>query len=294
MKGTLKDKTLDRNELKLYTVHIIQFHFPIVKMRFSIVTIFTLGTLASAYELPANLKQIYNQHKVYFIPRQIFVTLLTRMIEQAGTCSKKLSSSFSGGASYCGDIPSAIFLKGSDGKYDNMDIDCDGANKSGGKCSNDPSGQGQTAFKDTVKTYGISDLDANIHPYVVFGNEGSSPSFNPQAKGMKPLSVVAVVCNSQVVCIVLHFIKSTKFCFHTSSTLDELIADHFYSSMVFGETLMVVPLLERHPWLSATFAFLKRICLVIQDMILRMFFISVLLAVVPFLARVRTGRPKRL
>lgn len=87
-----------------------------------------------------------------------------------------------------------------------MDIDCDGANNSAGGCSNDPSGQGETAFKDTVKTYGIPDLDANIHPYVVFGNEGASPSFNPQSKGMKPLSVMAVVCNNQVVCFTL---KST-------------------------------------------------------------------------------------
>jgi hypothetical protein len=80
-----------------------------------------------------------------------------------------------------------------------LDIDCDGANNSAGGCGNDPSGQGETAFKDTVQTYGITDLDANIHPYVVFGNEGASPSFNPQSKGMKPLSVMAVVCNNQVV-----------------------------------------------------------------------------------------------
>jgi hypothetical protein len=79
-----------------------------------------------------------------------------------------------------------------------MDIDCDGANNSAGACANDPSGQSETAFKDTVQTFGISDLDANIHPYVVFGNEGGSPSFNPQPS-MKPLSVMAVVCNNQVV-----------------------------------------------------------------------------------------------
>jgi hypothetical protein len=110
-----------------------------------------------------------------------------------------LSGTFSGGAQYCGDISNAIFLKGKSGNYDNLDIDCDGANNSAGACANDPSGQGQTAFKDTVKGYGIKDLDANLHPYVVFGNEGSSPSFNPQSKGLKPLSVMAVVCNNQVV-----------------------------------------------------------------------------------------------
>lgn len=79
-----------------------------------------------------------------------------------------------------------------------MDIDCDGANRSGGACANDPSGQGETAFKDTVQTYGIEDLDANIHPYIVFGNEGGNPSFNPQSKGIKPLSVFAIVCNNQL------------------------------------------------------------------------------------------------
>ncbi|KAL7952688.1 chitosanase [Trichoderma compactum] len=137
------------------------------------------GTVASAFSLPSNLKAIYDNHK-------------------SGTCSKKLSGTFSGGASYCGDLAGAIFLKGSSGNYDNLDIDCDGANNSAGACANDPSGQSETAFKDTVRTFGISDLDANIHPYVVFGNSGSSPSFNPQSSGMQPLSVMAVVCNNQV------------------------------------------------------------------------------------------------
>jgi chitosanase len=75
-----------------------------------------------------------------------------------------------------------------------MDIDCDGANNSAGDCANDPSGQGQTAFKDTVSSYGISDLDANLHSYVVFGTE----SYDPQSSGLQPLSVMAVVCNNQV------------------------------------------------------------------------------------------------
>ncbi|GJN66072.1 hypothetical protein PLIIFM63780_003541 [Purpureocillium lilacinum] len=137
------------------------------------------GAVASAYQLPANLKKIYDSHK-------------------SGTCSKKLSSAFSGGAVYCGDLPNAIFLKGKAGNYDNLDIDCDGANNSAGECANDPSGQGQTAFKDDVKKYGIPDLDANLHPYVVFGNEEHSPSFDPEAHGMERLSVMAIVCNNQV------------------------------------------------------------------------------------------------
>lgn len=80
-----------------------------------------------------------------------------------------------------------------------MDIDCDGANDKGGACANDPSGQGITAFQDQVSQYGIQDLDANIHPYVVFGNSGDNPSYDPQAQGnMQPLSVMAVVCNNQL------------------------------------------------------------------------------------------------
>lgn len=92
-----------------------------------------------------------------------------------------------------------MFLKGPDGEYDNMDVDCDGANNSGGDCANDPSGQGQTSFVDIVSKFGIQDLDANIHSYVVFGNEGDNPSFAPQDHGIQPLSVMAVVCNDQVV-----------------------------------------------------------------------------------------------
>ncbi|KAK0382645.1 hypothetical protein NLU13_8614 [Sarocladium strictum] len=146
--------------------------------RFPIFSVLALGSAVSAYDLPDNVRALYEQH-------------------QAGSCSDPLSDAFSGGAQYCGDIPGAIFLKGN-GNYDNMDIDCDGANNQAGACANDPTGQGETAFKDTVSGYGISDLDANLHPYVVFGNEGDTPSFDPQQQGMQPLSVMAVVCNGQL------------------------------------------------------------------------------------------------
>ncbi|KAK5991545.1 Endo-chitosanase [Cladobotryum mycophilum] len=140
----------------------------------SLLTLAALGAAASAYQLPTNLKNIYNAHK-------------------AGNCKKTVSSTMDGGTVYCGDLPNAIFLK-SNNNYDNLDIDCDGANNGAGDCGNDPSGQGETAFKDTVKGYGISDLNANIHPYIVFGTS----NFNPQSRGMEPLSVMAVVCNNQV------------------------------------------------------------------------------------------------
>lgn len=121
---------------------------------------------------------------------------------QSGGCGNSLAGPFAGGASYCADIPNAIFLKGN-GEYDNMDTDCDGADNTAGDCGNDQTGQSQTSFQDLAQSYGISDLNANIHSYVVFGNEGSRPSFNPQAHGIKPLSVMAVVCDNQVVRLVL-------------------------------------------------------------------------------------------
>lgn len=171
--------------------------------------------VASAYDLPTNLRNIYNNHK-------------------AGNCQKALSGKSSTGAVFCGDIPNALFLK-SNGGYDNMDVDCDGADDKAGDCSNDPSGYGETAFKDTVSQYGISDLNANIHPYVVF-NE--APFFNPEKYGMKPLSVMAVVCNNQVV---------------SNSTLrSKTISLILSSGTVFGVIQTKSPLLARLPsrWLS--------------------------------------------
>ena len=84
-----------------------------------------------------------------------------------------------------------------------MDIDCDGANNKRGNCATDLTGRSETAFMDTIKKYdvGIEDLDANVHPYVVLGNSGGSPAFDPRDYGVKALSVVAVVCNNQLVCL---------------------------------------------------------------------------------------------
>ncbi len=82
-----------------------------------------------------------------------------------------------------------------------MDIDCDGANHSAGKCANDPSGQPILAFDDRLQGYnvGLRHLDAHIHPYVVFGNDDGNPSFKPESHGVQSLSVMAVVCNGQLV-----------------------------------------------------------------------------------------------
>ncbi|RAK97555.1 glycoside hydrolase family 75 protein [Aspergillus ibericus CBS 121593] len=142
------------------------------------------ASLTFAYSIPANLAQLYNTHK-------------------SKPCTTILASNFSDGQTsdttftYCGDIPNAVFLHSDSmgGEYDNMDIDCDGAHAHGGNCGNDPSIQDQTTFKDQLGQYGISDLDANVHPYVVFGNT----DYDPQRSGMVPLGVMAVVCNGQVV-----------------------------------------------------------------------------------------------
>jgi len=85
-----------------------------------------------------------------------------------------------------------------------MDIDCDG--KQGGpgedgRCGSSSDTQSQTSFKDTVAEYGagIDDLNAKVHSYVVFGNEGTNPSFKPDKYNIKPLSVMAVVCGNKLV-----------------------------------------------------------------------------------------------
>jgi hypothetical protein len=67
------------------------------------------------------------------------------------------------------------------------------------RCSSSTDTQDETEFKDQVSQYGISDLDRYNHPYVVFGNEGSN-HFGPTAHGIKPLSVMAVVCGVKPVC----------------------------------------------------------------------------------------------
>ena len=87
-----------------------------------------------------------------------------------------------------------------------MDIDCDGdlSDPGDGRCGSSEDTQGQTAFVDQVRKVSknkIKDLNANIHPYVVFGNdrEDGGPTFNPQKYGVKPLSLMAVVCGEKLV-----------------------------------------------------------------------------------------------
>lgn len=100
-----------------------------------------------------------------------------------------------------------IYLQGTNGRLVNMDIDCDGEQggpADDGRCGSSSDTQSQTSFQDQVASYdtGIQDLNANVHPYVVFGNDGSKPgwkTFRPQDHGIEPLSVMAVVCGDKLV-----------------------------------------------------------------------------------------------
>lgn len=91
-----------------------------------------------------------------------------------------------------------------------MDIDCDGdqSDHGDGRCGNSDDTQSITAFQYLVEQYStdngapVSDLNANFIPYVVFGNSGSKAgytNFRPQRFGIKPLSVMAVVCGDKLV-----------------------------------------------------------------------------------------------
>lgn len=112
---------------------------------------------------------------------------------------------------YCKDnATGVIYLHGNNDLFANMDVDCDGL-QSEGDCSSDGDTQSETRWKDQVQEYSgltdapVDDLDANKIPYVVFGNEceGDCPegfnTFDPRKYGVQPLSVMAVLCNNQLV-----------------------------------------------------------------------------------------------
>ncbi|SPQ25530.1 512c8d22-86a6-4199-b128-6251811c7042 [Thermothielavioides terrestris] len=157
-----------------------------------------LGAAAvSAREVPATIRSFYNS------------------LGAAGSCCNKLATGFYASDdgpdtfSYCGDHLSdynVVYIQGVGGALADMDVDCDGAQRAGsddGRCNSSTDTQGETAFRSTVAGYGrgIADLDPFVHPYVVFGNEGSKPgwkTFDPRAYGVEPLSVVAVVCGDQL------------------------------------------------------------------------------------------------
>lgn len=84
-----------------------------------------------------------------------------------------------------------------------MDVVCNGIDNYTGAGWNDLSGQNVTAFKYSVSKHSTSALSPNNHTYVVLGNAGQwMPNVDA---GIEPLSVVAVVCNDQLVRSLLSF-----------------------------------------------------------------------------------------
>ncbi|KAL6412146.1 glycoside hydrolase family 75 [Ilyonectria robusta] len=154
--------------------------------------------LASARSVPTNVKSFYDA------------------VVAQGKCNNVLAGGFysedgdSGDFDYCGDHIddyNVVYLQGKNGALVNIDIDCDGIQGSSaddGRCGSSGDTQSMTSFMDTVAGYGTGqkDLDANIHPYVVFGNTGSKSgwaTFDPQEHGIEPLSVMAVVCGDKLI-----------------------------------------------------------------------------------------------
>lgn len=127
-------------------------------------------------------------------------------------CSQNSSLDFS----YCGDYLDdykIIYLQGKNGELANMDVDCDGEQAGGdGRCGRSTDTQSETTFRDQLRSYGTGrrDLNASVHTYVVFGNQGTKsgwPTFNPEKHGVKPLSVIAVVCNNKLVGLLLFCLR---------------------------------------------------------------------------------------
>ncbi|KAK4096984.1 glycoside hydrolase family 75 protein [Parathielavia hyrcaniae] len=173
-----------------------------------VIMLLTLSLLgaAAARDAPRNVIEFYDA------------------VRAKGQCSLALATGFysrdrgPNTFSYCGDALSTsgvLYFQGRNGALVNMDIDCDGVtapnnNTSGsgandGRCSRvlSPDLQSTTAFRDAVAAYGkpgVTDLNPYVHPYVVFGNSRRSQhrhgwrAFDPIRYGMRPLSVMAVLC----------------------------------------------------------------------------------------------------
>ncbi|UKZ57420.1 hypothetical protein TrVGV298_011275 [Trichoderma virens] len=157
----------------------------------------SLAGTAAARSVPANVQSLYNS------------------IVSQGSCRSPLATGFyssdgdGGSTSYCGDHLAdygIVYLQGTNGRLANMDIDCDGIQNGpadDGRCGSSGDTQSVTSFSDTVRGYGTGqkDLDANAHPYVVFGNDGGRGwnVWDPQSVGIEPLSVMAVVCNNKLI-----------------------------------------------------------------------------------------------
>ena len=136
--------------------------------------------------------------------------MTAQTVSSPPTCPPSLPTDALIAFAYCGDHVSdynVIYIKGSGTAFADMDIDCDGEQNGrgdDGRCGSSSDTQSITSFQDVVAGYkkGINDLNAYVHPYVVFGNDGSKSgwkTFSPKAYGIQPLSVIAVVCNGKLV-----------------------------------------------------------------------------------------------
>ncbi|KAF1991215.1 glycoside hydrolase family 75 protein [Aulographum hederae CBS 113979] len=163
-----------------------------------VVAALAAAATTSAIAVPANVQTLYNN------------------IKNGGACSDQLATGFyssedgPGTYSYCADTTSNIlYIKGPSTKLANMDIDCDGTQDGpgdDGRCGSSDDTQGTTSFADTVAGYnkGVDDLNAYVHPYVVFGNaddsgSGNYETFDPREYGVEPLSLMAVVCGDKLI-----------------------------------------------------------------------------------------------
>ncbi|KAK4126506.1 glycoside hydrolase family 75 protein, partial [Parathielavia appendiculata] len=153
----------------------------------------------TARDIPSSLQQFYDA------------------LKNKGACLNKLATGFyskedgSNTFAYCGDHLTdynVIYIKGLGSSFADMDVDCDGEQNgpgdNDGRCANSVDTQAATSFENTIKAYqkGIQDLNAYVHPYVVFGNEGTKrgwKTFDPREYGVEPLSVMAVVCNGALI-----------------------------------------------------------------------------------------------
>jgi chitosanase len=182
-------------------------------MRYSASLIILTTGMAAGRQIPQNVKSFYDTWKVY---RSVlgFANILT--YGQGKSCSNPLSPAYDVGVDqksrnsvYCMNKTSnVVFVKNQNGGFADMDIDCDGAGKGQGGCSDDPTGLGETSFKDQVQSLtngAVSDLDTNKHTFVVLSNFVSNDAsgdnrkpFDIQSVGVNPLSIVAIVCGGQM------------------------------------------------------------------------------------------------
>lgn len=154
-----------------------------------------LAPAAMALDIPENLQKFYDEALSTPCPEEDMLQggFYDQMDgpQTFGYCARGLNGK-------------GFYLSGPNGLV-NMDIDCDGINTPGdGRCAGSSDTQYQTRWKAEVqesgKEYNIDDLNTYVHPYVVFGNEGSyEPTFDPQEHDIKPLSLVAVVCGDKLV-----------------------------------------------------------------------------------------------